>query len=190
MSIVDDAMNYARGAHQGQFRDDGKEYITHPEAVVNILKEHGITDENILAAAWLHDVVEDTKLTLDDIEKQFNWDVRANVDICTRAKSKLDTIVKLARLAEYNGTVIKLADRFHNLSDMKGWDSERKYQYAAHTLGILYAIHRWKCAPLWDKLATLALSIIQSGWPQYDGEDKQVPSPSERPALFDAHPDD
>ena len=71
MTKVDRAAEFARKAHEGGFRRDKKTpYIVHPADVVARLKSWGITDEDILSAAWLHDTVEDTELT----EKVYHLD--------------------------------------------------------------------------------------------------------------------
>ena len=126
VSKLERAELLARKSHDGQFRRDGRTpYIDHPEQIVAILKNWGIKDEDILSAAWLHDTVEDTKLTCEDIESQIGSIVAGYVWSLTKMKrldkdyqkSEDEYIAKIA-----NGPreikLIKLADVIANLLDM------------------------------------------------------------------------
>ena len=116
----------ARKSHDGQFRRDGHTpYIDHPEQIVRILKNWGIKDEDILSAAWLHDTVEDTKLTCEDIEAQIGSIVAGYVWSLTKMKridkdyqkSEDEYISKIAT-GPREIKLIKLADVIANLLDM------------------------------------------------------------------------
>jgi len=117
-SLVEKAKQVATEAHEGQTRKVGKEpYIVHPEAVYNLLVEVGIQDEDILAAAWLHDTIEDCGFTKEHIEGEFNANTARIVQALSRdGKSREDRV-------EYNETIknsdfaiqiVKLADTIHN----------------------------------------------------------------------------
>ena len=79
--IKEDAKNFAIDAHDGQRRksDKSKPMIIHPINVANILNEYGF-DENVVAAGYLHDTVEDTKVTLDDLKNSFGEDIASLVE--------------------------------------------------------------------------------------------------------------
>ena len=112
-------------AHRGQSRNSGEPYVQHPLAVARIVADFGLDDITV-AAALLHDTVEDTGTTLDDIERSFGADVAAIVDGVT----KLDRVQFDSREAQQAATmrkmlvamardlrvlIIKLADRLHNM---------------------------------------------------------------------------
>ena len=87
LTKIRSAYEFAREMHDGQFRESGEPYITHPLAVAGILVDLGM-DTDAICAALLHDVVEDTDATYDDVKKQFGADVANLVDGVT----KLDKI--------------------------------------------------------------------------------------------------
>jgi len=88
---VKDASDFAKKAHEGQVRKSNEPYFTHCEAVYKILKEEwGIENEDCLIAALLHDTVEDTKVTLEEIKEEFGEDVAKLVSGVTNLKSSND----------------------------------------------------------------------------------------------------
>lgn len=104
--------------HDGQFRKDGiTPYIKHAEAVVNLLKEIGIKDENIICAAWLHDVIEDSNISKEEIAKEMNNKVADTVQKLTRDIDRED-YKKRIQNASYEVQIIKLADMVHNCSEL------------------------------------------------------------------------
>ncbi|HMC43406.1 MAG TPA: bifunctional (p)ppGpp synthetase/guanosine-3',5'-bis(diphosphate) 3'-pyrophosphohydrolase, partial [Acidimicrobiales bacterium] len=155
-ALVAKAFEKAEVAHEGQHRRSGEEYIHHPASVATIVAELGLDDVTI-AAALLHDAVEDTGLTLDDLEREFGPAVTGIVDGVT----KLDRLRFDSRQAQQAATfrkmliamardprviIIKLADRLHNMrtiAAMPEWKQKRTSQetldiYAplAHRFGI------------------------------------------------------
>tara|TARA_B100000614_G_scaffold258752_1_gene281828 strand:+ start:83102 stop:83782 length:681 start_codon:yes stop_codon:yes gene_type:complete len=133
-------------AHEGQTRSGGEPYITHPAAVVDILRnEFGIRDENILVTAWLHDVVEDCDgIFSEHIEKWFGVHVRrwihqlSNDNIPKDCQPLKKATVKAA-LQHYKAAVmdeqavwVKAADRLHNMRSLENakWHSDAKLGYA------------------------------------------------------------
>ncbi|MFZ6002784.1 MAG: RelA/SpoT family protein [Actinomycetota bacterium] len=143
-------------AHRGQSRRSGEPYIQHPLAVARIVADLGLDDVTI-AAALLHDAVEDTGVTLDDLEDDFGTDVTAIVDGVTKLdRIKFDTkeaqqaasmrkmLVAMAK--DLRVLIIKLSDRLHNMrtiAAMPAWKQERTaletldiYAPLAHRLGM------------------------------------------------------
>ena len=139
-SIVE-AGRVAARAHEGQFRRSGEPYITHPVAVATIVAELGL-DAQTVAAALLHDAVEDTGLTLDDIRSTFGDGVATVVDGVTKLDrlqfnskeaQQAATIRKMlvAMAEDWRVLLIKLADRLHNmrtLAVMPEWKHSRSAQ--------------------------------------------------------------
>ncbi len=125
MNIVNKAINFAYQAHDGQVRKSEKDkpYIIHPISVSKILEEYGF-DENVQAAGALHDVVEDTKYTLEDIEKEFGLDIASLVNGASEEDKSLSweerkqhTINSIKELDLRHKAVI-CADKINNLEDM------------------------------------------------------------------------
>ena len=127
--LLEKAYWFAVKAHQGQKRFSGELYITHPLGVANILAELEL-DLDTIAAGLLHDVVEDTEVTLEEIEAEFGADIAQLVDGVTKL-SKLEFKSKEERQAEnlrkmfvamardIRVLLIKLADRTHNMRTLK-----------------------------------------------------------------------
>ncbi|MEG6522270.1 RelA/SpoT family protein [Desulfotomaculum sp. 1211_IL3151] len=134
------AYNFAENAHRGQKRISGEEYIVHPLAIAVILAELQL-DVPTVAAGLLHDVVEDTGITLEDIENDFGPEIATMVDGVTKL-GKLQFQTKEERQAEnlrkmflamakdIRVILIKLADRLHNLRTLQ-FQSERKQKEVA-----------------------------------------------------------
>ena len=109
---------FAKEAHEGQFRKTGEPYMSHPIAVAKIARKHG-ADESTIYACLLHDVVEDTNVSLKEIIDKFGEEVAFLVDGVTKVEGdKLATLQKAREYAEIDERVglIKLADRCHNIS--------------------------------------------------------------------------
>lgn len=136
------ALSFAAHKHRHQRRKDTEQtpYINHPIAVANILlNEAGVTDESVLIAALLHDTVEDTDTSLDEIEQHFGEIVRGLVNEVTDDKS-LPKAVRKQRQIEHSivlsdrARLIKLADKTANLRDLRatppeGWPASRLNDY-------------------------------------------------------------
>lgn len=140
------AFDYAENAHVGQLRRSGEPYITHPVAVAMILAELQL-DATTLAAALLHDVVEDTKVTDEEIVRQFGAEVAALVDGVTKLKRiKFDSSEEqqaenlrkmfMAMAKDIRVLLIKLADRLHNMRTLRYQPPEKQQQTARETLEI------------------------------------------------------
>ena len=132
---ITQAYNFANAKHEGQVRESGEAYITHPVAVAMILVELGM-DTDTICSALLHDVVEDTAATLDDLKKMFGADVANLVDGVTklnqialhsREEQQAENIRKmfLSMTKDIRVVIIKLADRLHNIRTL-GFRAEAK----------------------------------------------------------------
>ena len=159
---INEAFLYAKKGHQGQKRKSGEEYITHPLHVAIYLAELNFDIETI-KAALLHDLVEDTDITYQDIKKTFGKEVADLVDGVTkldkikynsREEAKADAIRKMviAMSKDIRVLILKLADRLHNIETIefhKKWTQEKianetLYVYAplAHRLGLQTIKHK------------------------------------------------
>lgn len=124
-NVIEKALMFATLAHSGQVRkgEPNMPAIVHPVQVAQILIEYG-ADENVIAAAYLHDVVEDTKYTLEDIERIFGEDIAHLVDVATeKDKSKSWEERKQAKiedlkLRELREKLIPIADKISNIENM------------------------------------------------------------------------
>lgn len=153
------AVEVAKNAHEGQFRKTGEPYIVHPLAVKKILEEWGM-DEDTIIAGILHDTVEDTDLTLDDIRKEFGDSVAFLVDGVTKLSTARDGMrdidtylpatkdnflrLMIALGDDIRVLIIKLADRLHNLRTLSALPPDKQRKIAKETLEIF--------APLADRL--------------------------------------
>ncbi|HHY44371.1 MAG TPA: HD domain-containing protein, partial [Firmicutes bacterium] len=145
-ALLERAYEFASKAHAGQKRLSGEDYICHPLAVVSILIElQG--DAETLAAAMLHDVVEDTATKLDDIKAAFGEEIAKLVDGVTKLsriefRSRFEEQVSnlrkmfLAMAEDWRVVVIRLADRLHNLRTLDPLPVDRQKATARETLDI------------------------------------------------------
>lgn len=142
---IQKAYNLAANAHKDQKRVSGEPYITHPLAVAHILLKID-TDEATLVAALLHDTVEDTSITLDVIEKEFDKEIAVLVEGLTKI-TKVESIgldkqignirkMFLAMSKDIRVIYIKLADRLHNMQTIATFRVEKRNRIAEETLSI------------------------------------------------------
>ena len=155
-SLINDAFLYASEGHKNQKRKSGESYITHPLQVAHYLSKLNLDIETILAA-FLHDLIEDTDVTYNDIKKKFGKEVADIVDGVTKLdkinynskeEAKADAIRKMviAMSKDIRVLILKLADRLHNIETIQyhtEWKQEKianetLYVYAplAHRLGL------------------------------------------------------
>jgi len=142
ISIIVKCTNFAAEKHKNQRRKNSEKipYINHPIGVAYILThEAKITDAEVIQAALLHDTVEDTDTTFEEIEREFGENVRNIVDEVTddkslpKAERKRLQIVH-AKDSTYQAKLVKLADKLYNLRDLQaiapdGWSQERCLEY-------------------------------------------------------------
>jgi (p)ppGpp synthase/HD superfamily hydrolase len=122
--LLNKAYMYASKMHEGQKRDSGKDYMWHITQVVNILKLV-TNDPEIIAAAYLHDVLEDCPLiTKDDLASEFGERVANLVWEVTKYGNNC-----FPNLKSRDAFLIKFADRLQNLSDMVGWTPKHMQNY-------------------------------------------------------------
>ena len=146
VELLTRARDVAAAAHEGQLRKTGDPYITHPETVAFTLAEYGL-DEQTIAAAFLHDTVEDTDLTLRDIESGFGPEIATLVDGVTKLdrvrysdpeQAQAATIRKMvvAMAQDVRVLIIKLFDRLHNLRTVQALREEKQRRVARETLDV------------------------------------------------------
>jgi len=146
VNLVKRAYYYAEQAHDGQFRISGAPYVTHPLAVAEILREMHM-DHQSVAAAMLHDVIEDTGLTKEAISNQFGSSVADIVDgvsklnrieFSSHAEAQAENFQKmaLAMAKDIRVILVKLADRMHNMRTLSALKPEKQRRIARETLDI------------------------------------------------------
>ena len=133
MELVKSAELFAKKKHSGMTRKDGSPYSEHLEAVVNRLKSLGVVDEEILCAGWLHDTIEDTDTSFDDLFEQFGSRVAVLVsslskDTSLPKKQKEREYIKQLREASRDAKLIKICDISANLSDLKKYSTSKSRQ--------------------------------------------------------------
>lgn len=145
VELLDKAYRTAERLHAGVYRKSGDPYITHPLAVANIAAEIGM-DSATLAAALLHDTVEDTDYTLDELTADFGAEIAAMVDGVTKldrvalgSAAEAETIRKMiiAMANDPRVLVIKVADRLHNMRTMRFLPPEKQEKKARQTLEVI-----------------------------------------------------
>ena len=146
IKLIQHAYVYAAKAHEGQTRLSGEPYLSHPLAVANTLAEMGF-DEPTVAAGLLHDTVEDTRATIEDIDEYFGEDVADIVDGVTKIslipfenkeEAQAENIRKMILAMSHDMRVImvKLADRLHNMSTLDFQKAHKQRRIAQETMDI------------------------------------------------------
>jgi GTP pyrophosphokinase len=168
-SVVDRAYQVAEKAHQGQTRKSGDPYITHPVAVAQLLADLGIGPAG-LAAALLHDTVEDTDYSLTQLKNDFGDEIAMLVDGVTKLdkvkfgeNAQAETVRKMvvAMSKDIRVLVIKLADRLHNARTW-GFVPEEKARYKAQETLEIYAplAHRLGISTFKWELEDISFSVL------------------------------
>lgn len=144
IDIVALASNFAKEKHEGQTRRfvGGSYWEKHLAVVVGILEQKGITDKEILAAAWLHDCVEDTETTYGEIQDNFGDTVSSLVFELTSVPGydnfeKSTYLSKKMQTMSDDALLIKLADRYANVLDGKHATPKYRHKYAEETIQIM-----------------------------------------------------
>jgi guanosine-3',5'-bis(diphosphate) 3'-pyrophosphohydrolase len=178
LKLIEKAFEMASEAHEGQLRKSGDPFISHPLGVASILAGLGL-DETTIAAALLHDGVEDTPLTLAEVEQEMGFDVAALIDGVTkldrirfrsaeqsRAESLRKMIVATAR--DVRVLLIKIADRLHNMRTLAPLAPEKRDLIARETLEIYAPLaHRLGMYGIKWELEDLAFATLH---PKRHGE--------------------
>jgi GTP pyrophosphokinase len=172
-TMINRAFEVASQAHRNQLRSSGESYINHPLAVARIVAEIGL-DEISLAAALLHDAVEDTEITLADVERGFGAEVAGIVDGVTKlerlqfdskeeqqAATMRKMLVAMAR--DLRVLVIKLADRLHNMRTIAAMPADKQRRIAQETLDIYAPLaHRLGMQELRQQLEDLSFAALHA----------------------------
>ena len=170
-SLIERAYAVALIAHVGQIRKSGEPYINHPMSVATIVARQGLDDVTV-AAALLHDAVEDTSVSLEDLERDFGSDVRLIVDGVTKldrlhfdtreeqqAASMRKMLVALSK--DLRVLIIKLADRLHNMRTLAALPEHKQQRVAQETIDIYAPLaNRLGMQEVKDQLQDLALATL------------------------------
>ena len=170
-SLIERAYAVALAAHVGQTRKSGEPYINHPMSVATIVARQGLDDVTV-AAALLHDAVEDTSVSLEDLERDFGSDVRLIVDGVTKldrlhfdtreeqqAASMRKMLVALSK--DLRVLIIKLADRLHNMRTLAALPEHKQQRVAQETIDIYAPLaNRLGMQEVKDQLQDLALATL------------------------------
>ena len=166
------AYEFAAAAHQGQLRKDGSPFVTHPLAVAQIVDEELHLDSESIEAALLHDTIEDTDATHEDIAKQFSPTVAdlvegvsklTRVHYTSKAQEQMENLRKmlLAMSKDIRVILIKIADRLHNMRTMEYQTPEKQKQKSFETLEIYAPIaHRLGMQKMKWELEDLSLKYL------------------------------
>lgn len=168
-TLIEHAYEVAEKAHRGQFRKSGAPYITHPLAVATILADLG-ADPTTLAGALLHDTVEDTDYSLEQLTQDFGTEIAMLVDGVTKLdrvkygdSAQAETVRKMvvAMSKDIRVLVIKLADRLHNARTWKYVPHEKAAKKAQETLEIYAPLaHRLGISTIKLELEDLSFAVL------------------------------
>lgn len=171
VELVERAYNFASKFHEGQVRKSGEPYIIHPLSVAEILLDLGL-DEITITAALLHDIVEDTDVTLQELKSVFGDEVACLVDGVTKL-SRIEYVSKeerqmenyrkmfLAMANDIRVVIIKLADRLHNMRTLKYQSFWKQRETAKETLEIYAPLaHRLGISKVKWELEDLCLRYL------------------------------
>jgi GTP diphosphokinase / guanosine-3',5'-bis(diphosphate) 3'-diphosphatase len=195
VSLLERAYAVAEQAHRGQVRKTGDPYITHPLAVAHMLAGYGL-DAETLAAALLHDTVEDTEVTMDQLRSDFGAEVAALIDGVTkldrvrfsnREQAQAATIRKMvvAMAQDVRVLIIKLFDRLHNLRTVHALRDEKQVRVAQETLDVYAPLaHRLGVQEIKHEFEDRCFAILYPG-PNAQIEARLAEAAPEREAFIE-----
>ena len=170
-AMLADAYAFGDAMHEGQFRHSGEKYFTHPVAVSMILAEQQMDDATLITAL-LHDTIEDTKASFAEVEKRFGREIAELVDGVTKLTNlqlhstetkQAENFRKLfmATSRDLRVTLVKLADRLHNMRTIKAMRPEKQVQKSRETMDI-YAPLAGRMGMQWmrEELEDLAFRVL------------------------------
>ncbi|HTS74570.1 MAG TPA: bifunctional (p)ppGpp synthetase/guanosine-3',5'-bis(diphosphate) 3'-pyrophosphohydrolase [Bryobacteraceae bacterium] len=172
LAPLDKAFRFAAERHKGQKRASGEPYMVHPVLVTRQLAEMQM-DMTCLETGLLHDVVEDTTATLDEIRKNFGDEVArcvdgvtklGKLDLASREERQAESVRKmlLAMVEDIRVILVKLADRLHNMRTLASLDREKQKRIAQETLDIYVPIaHRLGMGKIRGELEDLAFEYLE-----------------------------
>lgn len=165
------AYKLAEAAHEGQLRSSGEKYITHPLSVASILLDFCM-DTDTICAALMHDVVEDTDTTLEEIKKKFGEDVALMVDgvtkigqvpLNTKEEQQAENIRKIlmAMSKDIRVIIIKLADRLHNMRTLYARPPHKQRKTSLETMNFYAPIaHRLGMSDVKEEMESIAIHYL------------------------------
>ena len=168
---ITQAYKVAEKAHEGQLRTSGDPYITHPLAVAAILLDYCM-DTDSICAALLHDTVEDTDVTLDELRKKFGEDVALMVDgvtkiglvpLVSKEEQQAENIRKIlmAMSKDIRVIIIKLADRLHNMRTLAARPPEKQRKTSLETMNFYAPIaHRLGMSDVKEEMEDIAIHYL------------------------------
>ncbi|MDO7631776.1 MAG: HD domain-containing protein, partial [Loktanella sp.] len=172
-ALLRDAFAFGAEMHEGQFRHSGEPYFTHPVAVTVILAGQQM-DDATLVTALLHDTIEDTKASFADVSERFGREIAELVDGVTKLTNLQLTSTQtkqaenfrklfMATSRDLRVTLVKLADRLHNMRTIKSMRPDKQVQKARETMDI-YAPLAGRMGMQWmrEELEDLAFRVLNS----------------------------
>ncbi|MGH8430476.1 MAG: RelA/SpoT family protein, partial [Solimonas sp.] len=171
LGLIRKAYDYTQKVHSGQNRKSGGPYLAHPLEVAMVLADLKL-DPTAIVAGLLHDSVEDTSVTIDDIRREFGEQVAhivegvtkiSKIDFASSEERQAENVRKmmLAMISDIRVVLIKLADRLHNMRTLSALPEERRQQIARETLDIYAPIaHRLGMGKIRGELEDLAFQYV------------------------------
>src|SRR5947209_16171594 len=171
LEIIRKAYEFSLQHHAGQMRASGEPYLIHPLEVAIVLADLKL-DSTAIAAGLLHDAIEDTPVTNEDIQREFGDQVAHivegvtkidKIDFASREERQAENVRKmvLAMVDDIRVVLIKLADRLHNMRTLKHLPEERRLSVARETLDIYAPLaHRLGMGKVRGELEDLAFSYV------------------------------
>lgn len=195
VNLIVRAYELAAAAHEGQVRKTGDPYITHPIAVAEMLADYGL-DAPTVAAALLHDTVEDTDVTMDQLRSSFGEEVARLIDGVTkldrvrfsnREQAQAATIRKMvvAMAQDVRVLIIKLFDRLHNLRTVHALRDEKQARVARETLDVYAPLaHRLGVQEIKHEFEDRCFAILYPG-PNAEIQARLAEAAPEREAFLE-----